>query len=113
VRAHPSPFFTQAKKGPNMSRLDILQPRKGGDGKTYWTKLGSAWPAKQGGGYSLTFEALPLQALNDKGELECRVLLREPLPKDGDRAAPSRGAPSRGGYSNAAPFDDDDGSVPF
>jgi hypothetical protein len=92
-----------------MSRLDILQPRKGGDGKTYWTKLGSAWPAKQGSGYSLTFEALPLQSLNDKGELECRVLLREPLPKDGDRAAPARnGGGGRGGFS-----DDLNDDVPF
>lgn len=76
-----------------MSRLDIMQPRQSGDGKTYWTKLGSAWPAKQGTGYSLTFEALPLQSLNDKGQLECRVLLREPLPPR-DGAAPAR-APAR------------------
>lgn len=88
-----------------MSRLDIMQPRQGSDGKTYWTKLGSAWPAKSGAGYSLTFEALPLQSLNDKGVLECRVLLREPLPPR-DGSAPRQSAPS-GGYND---LNDD---VPF
>lgn len=98
-----------------MSRLDIMQPRQGGDGKTYWTKLGSAWPNKQGVGYSLTFEALPMPAMNDKGQVECRVLLREPLPpRDGYDASPQR----RTATTTRAPaaFDDDlddAGGVPF
>lgn len=87
-----------------MSRLDIMQPRTGGDGKTYWTKLGSAWPAKQGGGYSLTFEALPLQSLNDKGHLECRVLLREPLPPRDGAPRTSERAPAADGLNDDVPF---------
>ena len=87
-----------------MSRLDIMQPSQGSDGKTYWTKLGSAWPAKSGTGFSLTFEALPLQTLNDKGQLECRVLLREPLP-------PRDAAPARQSYSGGR--DDLNDDVPF
>jgi hypothetical protein len=90
-----------------MSRLDIMQPRQGNDGKTYWTKLGTAWPAKSGPGYSLTFEALPMPSINDKGQIECRVLLREPLPPR-DGTAPARG------QSRAAPMDDDlSDEVPF
>lgn len=89
-----------------MSRLDIMQPRTGSDGRTFWTKLGSAWPAKQGTGYSLTFEALPLPSINEKGLLECRVLLREPLP--------ARDAPApRGNPRPAADDYDDAGDVPF
>jgi len=92
-----------------MSRLDIMQPRAGSDGKTYWTKLGSAWPAKTGSGYSLTFEALPMQSLNEKGQLECRVLLREPLPpRDGYDAAPARRS-----AQPAAFHDDLSDEVPF
>lgn len=96
-----------------MSRLDIMQPRNGNDGKTYWTKLGSAWPAKTGPGYSLSFDALPMPSLNDQGQLECRVLLREPLPpRDNfsDNAAATRNTRQR---PNAVdPIDLDDG-VPY
>ena len=67
-----------------MSRLDIMVARdwqdRDGNTKTNWTKIGVAFPAKQGSGYRLTFEALPLPALNRDGKLECVVLLREPLP---------------------------------
>lgn len=88
-----------------MSRLDIMQPRQGGDGKTYWTKLGSAWPAKSGTGYSLTFEALPMPSMSEKGQIECRVLLREPLPpRDGYDAAPARQPRPA---ARPAAFDDD------
>ena len=94
-----------------MSRMDIMQPRQGSDGKTYWTKLGSAWPAKNGPGFSLTFEALPLQSLkkDDRtGEmtLECRVLLREPLP-------PRDGQPAQRSNAGPPPVDDLNDDVPF
>ena len=100
-----------------MSRLDIMQPRAGGDGKTYWTKLGSAWPNKQGVGYSLSFDALPLPSMSDKGVLECRVLLREPLPPR-DGAGSARSAAATDGRFRRTAFDDDlnddpDSSVPF
>jgi hypothetical protein len=100
-----------------MSRLDIMQPRNGSDGKTYWTKLGSAWPAKTGNGYSLTFEALPMQSLNENGQLECRVLLREPLPPrdaGGYDRAPAQRPASRAPSRAAPPMEDDlNDEVPF
>ena len=79
-----------------------------GDSKTRWTKIGTAWPAKQGGGYSIVLDALPLPSMSRDGKLECRILLREPLPARDD--APRNGTPAR---NNRAPVDDLDDSVPF
>lgn len=98
-----------------MSRLDIMVARdwtaSDGATKTNWTKIGVAFPAKQGNGYRLTFEALPLPALNREGKLECVALLREPLPpRDAGNGGSAR-APARPASSYDLPDIDDD--VPF
>jgi len=62
-------------------RYDLMVPRAGNDGKTYWTKVGVAFANKSGNGYNLTFEALPLPSKNDKGEYETRVIMMEPRPR--------------------------------
>lgn len=38
-------------------RLDLLAPIKGKDGKTFWRKLGSAWPA-EGGGFNIEADVM-------------------------------------------------------
>jgi len=94
-----------------MSRLDAMiatdYVTSNGDSKTRWTKIGTAWPAKQGAGYSIVLDALPLPSMSRDGKLECRILLREPLPARDD--APRNGTPAR---NNRAPVDDLD-DVPF
>ena len=71
-----------------MSRLDAMiatdYQTSNGENKTRWTKIGTAWPAKQGGGYSIVLDALPLPSMSRDGKLECRILLREPLPARDD-----------------------------
>jgi hypothetical protein len=62
-------------------RYDLMVPRSGNDGKTYWTKVGVGFANKSGNGYNLTFEALPLPSKNDKGEYETRVIMMEPRPR--------------------------------
>ena len=94
-------------------RLDALIVREyqtsNGDTKAAFTKIGTAWPAKQGAGYSIVLDALPLPSMSRDGKLECRILLREPLPARDD--APRNGTPAR---NNRAPVDDDLGDdVPF
>jgi hypothetical protein len=39
-------------------RFDIASPRKGKDGKTYWTRIGTAFEGDKG--IQLIFDALPL-----------------------------------------------------
>lgn len=93
-------------------RLDALIVREyqtsNGDTKAAFTKIGTAWPAKQGAGFSIVLDALPLPSMSRDGKLECRILLREPLPARDD--APRNGTPAR---NNRAPVDDLDDSVPF
>ncbi len=82
-----------------MSRLDMVVAREGRDGKSFYTKIGVAWPMERGG-YRLVFEALPTGGLNRDGKFEITALLFP--PKDGEQ----RQAPARG-------FDADDSEVPF
>jgi hypothetical protein len=66
-------------------RMDLVAPRTGRDGKTYWTKLGVAWSMQ--GGWRLSFEALPLPSKNRDGDWETMVLMRAPFDKDAQRAS--------------------------
>lgn len=80
-------------------RMDLLSARsyqKDGETKTAFTKIGVAFATKNGG-WSLSFEALPLPSLSDKGTIETRVLMMSP------REQSASGAPSR---SSAASGDD-------
>lgn len=52
-------------------RFDVLVVKEK-DGKAYFTKVGVAFPAKSGNGYSVFLDALPTDG---------KLLLREPLPK--------------------------------
>lgn len=64
------------------SRLDAMVTREKA-GKTYWTKVGAAFPQRNGG-YKVILDALPVN-----GELH----LMPPLPDDGRRGPPA----ARGG----------------
>lgn len=48
-------------------RYDILSGRADKDGKKRWTKIGVMFPSKQGEGFSIKLEALPLP--NTEGEV--------------------------------------------
>jgi len=90
-------------------RYDLKVARRGRDGKTFWTKVGVMFPMKDRDGYSLTFEALPIGGLNDRGEFECRVVAWEPYKDD----RPSRHNRAKAdGYQpdRAADLDDE---IPF
>ena len=79
------------------TRLDICTPRKSKDGKTFWTKIGTAWQSDKG--IQLVFDALPLP----DSEGRCVANLFEPKPRE--QAA---------GWTGRAPARDDDAdSIPF
>lgn len=82
-------------------RMELLTPRTVGD-KTYFTKIGVAFPTKTGG-WSLSFEALPLPQIRE-GKLETRVLMM--APKDN---APARGKAPPADFSDLNNSDD----IPF
>ncbi len=57
-------------------RYDIISPRPGKDGDTWWIRLGAMFPSKDGSGYTIKLDALPLP--NEKGD----VWLRASEPKE-------------------------------
>jgi hypothetical protein len=77
-------------------RLDIMAPRKARDGKTFWTRIGTAWEGDKG--IQLVFDALPIP------DSEGRVVanLFEPRENNGGQRQQSR-----------APAYQDDGDDPF
>ena len=85
------------------ARYDAMTPRKGKDGKTYWTKIGSMWPAKDGKDmFNLQLDALPLP----DSEGRCTVSMFAPKPKE------DRGPPQASYYADKANADMND-DIPF
>lgn len=78
-------------------RFDICTPRKSRDGKTFWTRIGTAWQGDKG--IQLVFDALPLP----DAEGRCVANLFEPKARDGQQG----GNQSRGGTNFASDLDDD------
>jgi hypothetical protein len=83
------------------TRFDICTPRKSKDGKTFWTKIGTAWQSDKG--TQLVFDALPLP----DSEGRCVANLFEPKPRDGGQRVPD------GGRGSPPPRDDLDDDIPF
>jgi hypothetical protein len=63
-------------------RYDLISPRARKDGKTFWVKVGAGF-ARDKGGFSLQFDALPLPDAEGK----VTVLMTEPKERD-DAPAP-------------------------
>jgi hypothetical protein len=96
-------------------RYDLKVARPGKDGKVWWTKIGVMFPMKDRDGFNITLEALPLQTLNDQGQMECRITAWEPYKEDQqsgyDNRSPSSSSSSD---SNLSPEPDLNGDViPF
>lgn len=67
-----------------MQRYDLIIAREGKDGRSYWTKIGSGFPARSGEGFSLSFDALPMPG-KDGG---CWVQMRVPQERNSAPEAP-------------------------
>lgn len=84
-------------------RYDAVISRKDRDGKTRYTKIGSAFPAKDGkDGFNIVLDALPMP----NAEGQAWISLYVPKAKDD---APAR----RGSMSDRAMNDDMNDDVPF
>jgi hypothetical protein len=82
------------------NRFDIMTPRKSKDGKTFWTRIGTAWQGDKG--IQLVFDALPLP------DAEGRCVANLFPPRENDRKA------AGDGWQGKAPADDfGDDSIPF
>ena len=73
-------------------RFDLISPRPNKSGKTYWLKIGAAFPLDKGG-FSLILDALPLP----DAEGRVSLLMKDPMERDGNRDSAPSGAPAGGG----------------
>jgi hypothetical protein len=80
-------------------RLDIMAPRKSRDGKTFWTRIGTAWEGDKG--VQLVFDALPIP------DSEGRVVANLFEPRERSDAPRNQTAGER------TPAYQDDGDAPF
>lgn len=87
-------------------RYDAVISRKDKNGKVRYTKIGAAFPAKDGkDGFNIVLDALPMPNADGQAWISLYV----PKPKDDD-AAPKR----KGSMSDRAMNDDmNDDEVPF
>lgn len=85
------------------TRYDAVISRKDKDGKARYTKIGAAFPAKDGkDGFNIVLDALPMP----NAEGQAWISLYVPKPKDGQAETPRR--PNAAGSHN-----DMDDEVPF
>lgn len=54
------------------NRFDVLSPRPGKDGKTYWLKVGAQFQSKDGIGWTIKLDALPLPDKDGNIWLSCK-----------------------------------------
>ena len=90
-------------------RLDAMVGREystsSGEKKTNWTKIGVAWPLKNGG-YTVVLDALPAASTNQNGNVVTRFSLFEPRANDRQESAPEARQAAHGAYdpSDSIPF---------
>ena len=83
-------------------RYNIVSPREGNDGNTYWTTLGVGFETKNGDGVNCILNAYPVP--NEKGEVRFYLF---PADKKTDSGKQGSGVPGPGGS------DDLDDEIPF
>lgn len=86
-----------------MERLDALAVRES-NGKSYFTKIGAAFPNRDGKGFSILLDAMPAPT-----DGQFKIMLREPLPKDGAE----RDRQHRERLGSGPRVDDLSDSIPF
>jgi hypothetical protein len=79
-------------------RLDALTVRES-NGKSYFTKIGAAFPNKDGKGWTILLDAVPAS-----NEGQYKIMLREPLPP--------RENQTQGAQGNSSLADDLDDEIP-
>jgi len=85
-------------------RYDAVISRKDKNGKTRYTRIGAAFPAKDGkDGFNIVLDALPMP----NAEGQAWISLFVPKPKedaDDSQPAPARGSARNGDMDDEIPF---------
>ena len=68
----------------DVDRLNVISPRPRKDNRTYWLSVGTAFRSKDGQGWDVLFDALPLA--DEKGKVV--VMLRPHKDREENGSAP-------------------------
>ena len=91
------------------TRYDLCTASKNGD-KTYWNKIGSMFPARNGDGFTIKLDALPLP--NEKGEVWVSAFV--PKERDDQQTRSAKASQLRSAVRPARSTGDDiNDSIPF
>lgn len=83
------------------TRYDACTGRKDKNGKTYWTKIGAAFPAKEGKeGFNIVLDALPMPNADGQAWISLFV----PKPRDGQAQTPANDQGARDDMNDDIPF---------
>ena len=87
-------------------RLDALSVRES-NGKAYFTRIGVAFPAKAGTGWTVLLDAMPAPV-----DGQFKILLREPQQRE-QRRDDGLSHRNQDGFGGGRTFNDPDDDVPF
>ena len=82
-------------------RYDAVISRKSEDGKTRYTKIGAAFPAKNGDGFNIVLDALPMP--NAEGQAWISLFVPKPKEDHGQQQAPAP-SPASNDMDDEIPF---------
>jgi hypothetical protein len=82
-------------------RYDAVISRKSKDGKTRYTKIGAAFPAKNGDGFNIVLDALPMP--NAEGQAWISLFVPKPKEDHGQQQAPAS-SPAGNDMDDEIPF---------
>lgn len=91
------------------TRYDAVISRKDKDGKSRYTKIGAAFPAKQGGGFNIVLDALPMP----NAEGQAWISLFVPKPREDAEHHDQRPATEQSRRDPISSGRDMDDDIPF
>ncbi|MES2531178.1 MAG: hypothetical protein V4636_09090 [Pseudomonadota bacterium] len=91
------------------TRYDAVISRKDKDGKSRYTKIGAAFPSKQGDGFNIVLDALPMP----NAEGQAWISLFVPKPREDSEHHDQRPAAEKPRRDPISSGLDDGGDIPF
>jgi len=91
------------------TRYDAVISRKDKDGKSRYTKIGAAFPSKQGDGFNIVLDALPMP----NAEGQAWISLFAPKPREDAEHHDQRPAAEQSRRDSISSGLDDDRDIPF
>lgn len=87
--------------------FNVMCPRNGKDGKTKWQNVGVAFKndARPDIPFNIILNCVPLPEINEKGKLECRMMIMKPM--DNQNQKPQTGSNNPPQTNTVPGFDDE------